>query len=154
MSKTPKPQTILFRGAEFRHIDMRVSEGSAFVRAHVKCDVTPDLAERFHWEIYRDGHLISGLEGATKLTGELNLEELAFAPNGAPAQPTTPPGDESSLKDQTSRRRLNPKFVEWLMGLPVGWTDYGPLATPSWRNALPRHSEPCVKDRSNYDANL
>jgi hypothetical protein len=26
----------------------------------------------------------------------------------------------------TGKRRLNPRFVEWLMGLPVGWTDLGP----------------------------
>jgi len=33
-------------------------------------------------------------------------------------------GDASSPSDQTSRPRLrlNPEFVEWLMGLPVGWT--------------------------------
>jgi len=22
-----------------------------------------------------------------------------------------------------SNRRLNPRFVEWLMGFPIGWTD-------------------------------
>lgn len=27
------------------------------------------------------------------------------------------------------RRRLNPRFVEWLMGLPVGWSDSRPLGT-------------------------
>ena len=26
-------------------------------------------------------------------------------------------------------RRLNPAFVEWLMGLPAGWTDFGPVET-------------------------
>jgi hypothetical protein len=26
---------------------------------------------------------------------------------------------------------LNPTWVEWLMGFPLGWTDCGPLATPS-----------------------
>ncbi len=34
---------------------------------------------------------------------------------------------------QTSRLRLNPLFVEWLMGLPVGWTDSRPLATESYQ---------------------
>jgi len=28
-------------------------------------------------------------------------------------------------------RRLNPAFVEWLMGIPLGWTALEPLATPS-----------------------
>jgi hypothetical protein len=26
---------------------------------------------------------------------------------------------------------LNPTWVEWLMGFPTGWTDFGPSATPS-----------------------
>ncbi len=28
-------------------------------------------------------------------------------------------------KSSKSRRRLNPQFVEWLMGWPFGWSDYG-----------------------------
>lgn len=31
-------------------------------------------------------------------------------------------GDKQAL-------RLNPRFVEWLMGWPLGWTDFGPVAT-------------------------
>lgn len=27
------------------------------------------------------------------------------------------------------RRRLNPLFVEWLMGWPLGWTDFAPVGT-------------------------
>lgn len=37
------------------------------------------------------------------------------------------PGSESSPSTQTSRPRLNPAFVEWLMGLPLGWAD--PMAS-------------------------
>ena len=36
----------------------------------------------------------------------------------------------------TSTRRLNPLFVEWLMGLPIGWTDCDAAemqSFPSWR---------------------
>jgi hypothetical protein len=32
-------------------------------------------------------------------------------------------GPTSSAKDPTSRRRLNPRFVEWLMGFPIMWTE-------------------------------
>ena len=27
--------------------------------------------------------------------------------------------------------KLNPTWVEWLMGFPLGWTDLKPLETPS-----------------------
>jgi len=36
--------------------------------------------------------------------------------------PVIPDGPPSSQSGQTSRRRLNPQFVEWLMGFPIGWT--------------------------------
>lgn len=45
---------------------------------------------------------------------------------GLPAPQTTGP---ESLKKCT--RRLNPLFVERLMGFPVGWTDCEPSETPS-----------------------
>lgn len=34
---------------------------------------------------------------------------------------------------------LNPPWVEWLMGWPLGWTDLKPLETARCRNAQPRH---------------
>lgn len=34
---------------------------------------------------------------------------------------------------------LNPTWVEWLMGWPLGWTDLKPLATDRCRNAQRRH---------------
>ena len=59
---------------------------------------------------------------------------------GRQAPRTAMAGPESSQSDQTSppqsARRLNPSFVEWLMGLPVGWTDSKPLATGSFRRWL------------------
>jgi len=35
----------------------------------------------------------------------------------------TQDGPPSSPNGRTSRRRLNPRFVEWLMGFPIGWTE-------------------------------
>ena len=32
-------------------------------------------------------------------------------------------GEIFSPKDPTSHRRLNPLFVEWMMGLPEGWLE-------------------------------
>ena len=40
---------------------------------------------------------------------------------------------------QTKTARLNPYWIEWLMGWPIGWTDLKPLATDkfrSWRQQL------------------
>ena len=45
------------------------------------------------------------------------------------AQPISTLGGESSPTDPTLRPRLNPAFVEWLMGVPHGWTDFAPLGT-------------------------
>lgn len=48
-----------------------------------------------------------------------------------PAPETPPHGSESSPSAPASRRQLNPAFVEWLMGWPVGWTSLAPLAFDS-----------------------
>jgi hypothetical protein len=34
-----------------------------------------------------------------------------------------PDGPTSSPTGRTSLQRLNPRFVEWLMGFPIGWTE-------------------------------
>ena len=35
--------------------------------------------------------------------------------------------------------QLNPMWVEWLMGWPLGWTDFAPLETAKSRNARRKH---------------
>lgn len=50
--------------------------------------------------------------------------------------PGETPGERGSLSlasGRTLRRRLNPDFVEWLMGWPIGWTVPGsPLPATEW----------------------
>ena len=41
----------------------------------------------------------------------------------SPQAPQIPDGPQSSEKGPTSRRRLNPRFVEWLMGFDPEWTE-------------------------------
>jgi hypothetical protein len=41
-------------------------------------------------------------------------------------------------------RRLNPRFVEWLMGFPLGWTESAPLGMRLFRGWQRSHGEPCA----------
>jgi hypothetical protein len=43
-----------------------------------------------------------------------------------------PKGGEK-YQNGSGPRRLNPAFVEWLMGLPPGWTDFAPVGTEWFR---------------------
>ena len=42
--------------------------------------------------------------------------------------------------------QLNPSWVAWLMGWPIGWTDLKPLETDKFRNVQPWHSIFSQKD--------
>jgi hypothetical protein len=65
-------------------------------------------------------------EGDSKSSGSRNLP-------GSKAHKGT------SLTDAVGRKKLNPKFVEWLMGLPIGWTSFEPVATQSFQQWQQRH---------------
>ena len=75
---------------------------------------------------------------------DYQAERLA-AQSGPPAHQTQTDGNESSESDQTSPRpstkRLNPSFVEWMMGVPIGWTSLKPLGMGSFRQWLQNFSE-------------
>ena len=38
-------------------------------------------------------------------------------------------------------RDLNPRFVEWLMGFPIGWTALAPLETQSFQRWQQKHGD-------------
>ena len=42
--------------------------------------------------------------------------------------------------------QLNPTWVEWLMGWPLGWTDLKPSATDRFRSAPPKHGASCLPE--------
>jgi hypothetical protein len=54
-------------------------------------------------------------------TGQVSLSKMAFT-SGHQGQETMSDGDASPM-------RLNPLFTEWLMGWPIGWTDFAPVET-------------------------
>jgi hypothetical protein len=73
-------------------------------------------------------------------TGALHLDQL---PNFVehcfhPDQATSTHGAKYSPSGQTSRRRLNPVFTEWLMALPHGYTDFGRVEMASYRSKARR----------------
>lgn len=62
------------------------------------------------------------------------------------------------LSDDSGRRSLNPSFVEWLMGMPDGWTDFAPLGMEWSHSSQPTHSEPLrvnyASEKSDRDASV
>ena len=59
---------------------------------------------------------------------------------GGPAY-KKPPGRQGGflLKEQCRGGQLNPDWVEWLMGWPIGWTDLKPLGMDRFQKWLEQH---------------
>ena len=80
----------------------------------------------------QDGQRRGQLDEAAEQKFHPSRPALTISTPGLPSSPTTP----------NSRRRLNPRFVEHLMGWPLGWTDCGCSATewsrlkPLWRSLI------------------
>ena len=79
----------------------------------------------------RDYRSPNGASHMDRSTGAKHMDQLPnfIGHSFLPAPPTSTHGGKSP---STSTRRLNPDFVDWLMGLPPGWTDYAPLETASY----------------------
>ena len=79
-------------------------------------------------------------EATTRKDGKCRNDQLqnAVIHTGPLGQVKQKNGNESSKSDPTSpqplKKRLNPNFVEWLMGVPIGWS----LPTPIDQNAYKR----------------
>jgi hypothetical protein len=58
-----------------------------------------------------------------------------------PSSPQGPETGEHGKPSSKVNRRLNPLFVTWLMGLPIGWLSLKPLEMESYQQWLQNFSE-------------
>lgn len=70
----------------------------------------------------RDWRGANGYETSLKKQAEGRRAQMGQLPNAV-----------QMVEGKAIRGTLNPAWVEWLMGFPIGWTDLGPSATPSSR---------------------
>lgn len=81
-------------------------------------------------------------DAITRQDGKSRMDLLpCVASRFSPPDPATSDGPKSSPNAPTSRPRLNPAFVCWLMGLPPAWTNiahtsFGAEAMASYRSRL------------------
>lgn len=91
----------------------------------------------------RDSKSAEGQAGMMRDSPDLNVIATHSFP---PVPPTPPDGPTSLLSGPTLRRRLNPNFVDWLMGLCPGWTDSAPLETGSYLSKVRLHLRSLLGD--------
>lgn len=76
--------------------------------------------------------------GDAKSSGSRNLEG-SKANAGVSLTDAVLHGNSTTPRDGAPGGQLNPEFVEWLMGWPIGWTDFERPATESYRKWLRAH---------------
>jgi hypothetical protein len=81
----------------------------------------------------------------------LQAEKLSFYLLSLQDPMSTNDGQKSP---KTCNPQLNPRFVEWLMGLPHGWTDCEHLETESFLSWQQLHSERLQRILDCYEARL
>lgn len=107
-----------------------------------------------HWATPRG----SDQAGASSVRVEAGTGQLREQVERFPHSPRDPEtgthGSESSQSAPTLRRQLNPRFTEWLMGWPPGWTSLAPLGSDSRATASypPRPATPSAPSGDNWGA--
>jgi len=75
------------------------------------------------------------------LTPQAN-EDAAGTPDGKMQKMLgNDPRIRGTTPEEWARGTLNPTWVEWLMGWPLGWTDLKPLETDKFQQWLQQHSK-------------
>lgn len=99
----------------------------------------------------RIGRAARGSGGEDLEARALMFPTPRFGPHGTPGAGLRHPAIETAgPKSSPNARTLNPLFVEWLMGFPIGWTDCEPLETASFLSWRRLHSVNCF-DESRRD---
>jgi hypothetical protein len=96
-------------------------------------------AEQIGNSFYHEGKKVQyGLESAVRMwPTPVRRDSRSFKGAQHMASWTGAEGLAETVADveQTRNGALNPTWVEWLMGFPLGWTDCGDSATPSSRKS-------------------
>lgn len=126
-------------GEKWRELSMRFDPDTRLWRTH-RCLWDEVLSESSvslpRWGLMRGGVLSAPVTSARPTSAN----EFGLWPT-----PTASMGGQESA-GATGRKlitqvggQLNPTWVEWLMGWPLGWTDLQPWATDKYRHARQRH---------------
>lgn len=125
---------------------------------HFMCESEADakeIASKLAKRPYSDGYVIESypmfpqgaeLKRKSPTLGAMGAANWWPTPNardhkGAPGAGSRARGGRSSslpasVKETDGSGRLNPAFLEWLMGFPIGWTELRHSETPSSRKSL------------------
>jgi len=120
-------------GVKWRELFKRFDPATSSWRTH-RCLFDADLPESSvilpRWGMMRDGAFSERLTLALRTSG--NVSGLWPTPTAHNAKETNAP-TEATRNTPTLAAQvggpLNPDWVEWLMGWPIGWTDLGALET-------------------------
>lgn len=69
-------------------------------------------------------------------------EASSFQDRTSPPPSAWPRSMNSDLPSRSLAKRLNPRFVEWMMGWEAGWTSLAPLGFDSLATASCQHKQP------------
>lgn len=101
---------------------------------------------------WKDGTCASADVPTNALPAKQSVRWESPLPASGPPAPTTSTG---GAKSSTSGRTLNPRFVEWLMGWPVGWTEVRPpIESTVSASAVTASSPPNAPSRSAFSGSV
>ena len=82
-----------------------------------------------------------GVRWGIKLKDAVAVAQTWPTPTGTKRSGINPNTGKGAGLSHSVGGQLNPTWVEWLMGWPIGWTDLKPLATDKYQQWQQQHSE-------------